>query len=392
MKSRLDKILNISVILALVFVVVKGLLKTDVAVKDDSKDPSESIIFDTVMAKLPEAVSLSYFDTSYYNVMDGSGAIVGMVLLSEPYSSEYKGFAGRTPLQIVMTPDGRIADVEILENRETPNYIRHLRSEGYFESWDGLTVEEVLSSDVDAVSGATMSSVSIQNSLKARLSILSRQGGVEESTFDWHDFMKRFCVVVVLVLALICFFNPSRTKRLRVVTLILSILIIGFWQNALLSTALLWGWLTSGIAWQLQWAMVLLAVLALVTPLFFRKAFYCTYVCPMGALQELSSKCTKHKVNIPHKVLVVLLVVRKVILLALLLLLVIGVGIDLGLVEPFSAFSWRSISWGMIVFALVVVLSSLFVNKAWCRFLCPTGTLLDCIRTLLPAKKSSVKN
>lgn len=390
--TRLDKILNVCVILALAFVVVKGLLKTDAAVEDEVKDPLESIIFDTVQARLQGALSLSYYDTSYYHVIDASGTVVGSVLLSAPYSDEYKGFAGRTPLQIVMTPEGRIVDVEILENRETPNYIRHLRNEGYFESWDGMTVEEALSSDVDAVSGATMSSVSIQNSLKARLSVLSRQGGVVESTFDWSAFMKRLCVVVVLALALICFFNPAKTKRLRIVTMVLSILIIGFWQNALLSVALLWGWLTSGIAWPLQWAMVLLAVLSVLVPLFTRKAFYCAYICPMGALQEFSSKCTKHKISIPHKVVVVLLVVRKVILLTMLLLVALGVGIDLGVIEPFSVFSWQSISWGVVVFAAVVVLSSLFVNKAWCRFLCPTGALLDCFRTLKPDKKSSKVN
>jgi len=41
---------------------------------------------------------------------------------------------------------------------------------GFLDSWNGLTAEEALNKEVDAVSGATYSSKGIQNSLKARLS------------------------------------------------------------------------------------------------------------------------------------------------------------------------------------------------------------------------------
>ena len=57
----------------------------------------------------------------------------------------------------------------MLENNETPKFLQRVIDAGFLESWNGLTVEEALNKEVDAVSGATYSSNGIKNSLKARL-------------------------------------------------------------------------------------------------------------------------------------------------------------------------------------------------------------------------------
>ena len=44
--------------------------------------------------------------------------------------------------------------------------------------------------------------------------------------------------------------------------------------------------------------------------------------------------------------------------------------------ELFTAFIWQSAAWGVIIVAAVFLVASLFVSRPYCRFVCPTGTLL----------------
>ena len=109
-------------------------------------------------------------DTATYAVKNKKGKVIGTVLLSSPYSDDIKGFNDPTPLQIAFDNDGKIIEVRVLENNETPSFLNRVVNAGFLESWNGLTAEEALKKEVDAVSGATFSSNGIQKSLKARLS------------------------------------------------------------------------------------------------------------------------------------------------------------------------------------------------------------------------------
>ena len=117
----------------------------------------------------PKAAYVELTETATYAVKNASGKVIGTVLLSSPYSDEVKGFNGPTPLQIAMDANGKIIEVRVLDNNETPNFLNRVINAGFLNSWNGLTAEEALNKEVDAVSGATYSSNGIQRSLKARL-------------------------------------------------------------------------------------------------------------------------------------------------------------------------------------------------------------------------------
>lgn len=127
----------------------------------------------------PEAQQLQFLDTSYFAVKDAENEVIGSVLLSSPYSDGVKGYAGKTPLLIALDNEDKIMQIKLLANHETPGFIKRLMKSGYLESWNGLSVDEALQKNVDAVSGATYSSKGIQNSLKARLAVVARQNVVE---------------------------------------------------------------------------------------------------------------------------------------------------------------------------------------------------------------------
>ena len=122
-----------------------------------------------------DAAKVQTVDTAYYEVKDAKGNKLGTVLFSSPYSDGVKGFNGPTPLLIALDADGRIKNVVLLENQETPNFAQRVVNGGLYEAWNGLTVDEALGKDVDAISGATYTSNGVKNSLVARLKAYQRQ-------------------------------------------------------------------------------------------------------------------------------------------------------------------------------------------------------------------------
>lgn len=119
----------------------------------------------------PKAAYVELTDTATYAVKNKKGKVIGNVLLSSPTCDEIKGFNGPMPLQIALDLDGKIIEVRLLDNHETPSFLKRVIDAGFLKSWDGLTVEEALNKEVDAISGATYSSNGIQKTLKARLEV-----------------------------------------------------------------------------------------------------------------------------------------------------------------------------------------------------------------------------
>lgn len=121
------------------------------------------------------AAKTKAIDTAYYEVKDAKGNKLGTILFSSPYSDGVKGFNGPTPLLIALDADGRIKNIVLLENQETPNFAKRVVEGGLYEAWNGLTVDEALGKDVDAISGATYTSHGVKKSLVARLKAYQRQ-------------------------------------------------------------------------------------------------------------------------------------------------------------------------------------------------------------------------
>ena len=122
-----------------------------------------------------DAAKTKAIDTGYYVVKDTKGNKLGTVLFSSPYSDHVKGFNGPTPLLIALDAEGRIKDVVLLENEETPRFAQRVVEGGLYEAWNGLTPDEALNKNVDAVSGATYTSDGVKKSLIARLKVYQKQ-------------------------------------------------------------------------------------------------------------------------------------------------------------------------------------------------------------------------
>lgn len=387
--SKINKLLNVLIILTLFFMIGKSLY-VSYQEKQKLQNPKYEmdLTLDDAKKYFPEADSIALDEVALYNVFREKNHI-GTIVNTSPYSDEVFGYNGRTPLTICLDSENRIFEVEICENRESMGYLRRVINSGFFDSWDGLTPEEALAQQVDAVSGCTYTSLAVSKSLQARMQNITDHK-VRLRSWDNKLFVRQLSVLIVTILSLICFFNPKKIKILRYVTLVLSIVILGFWTNSLLSLALFYNWITNGISLSMQIPILIIAAFAILLPLFTKKSFYCQYLCPFGAVQEfvgmIPNKRQKSKVESQkgsatvNTVFKIFSLLRRVVLLVLLALVAFGVGLDLSVVEPFPVFNYQSIGFGLAIFVAVIVIASIFFRKPWCNYLCPTGTLLEIFR------------
>ena len=237
----------------------------------------------------------------------------------------------------------------------------------------------------------------------------------EEPTglFSWFDadapdaplWMKMWVVklpqVLVLlvalgVLTLIFFFQdwlvkrPLLTKQVRIGFLMFTLFGIGWYANAQLSVVnilAVFNALISGFDWSYFLMEPLLFILwgsVGASLLFWGRGAYCGWLCPFGALQELLNRLAKW-VRIPQLPLPWGLHERLWPLKYLIFLVLfgfslhsLGVAERLAEIEPFkTAIILKFVrDWPFVLFAVAVLVPGLFIERFYCRYLCPLGAAL----------------
>lgn len=320
-------------------------------------------------------VQLEPRDSASWNVTATDGTNLGVVVCSKPYAPEVKGFAGPTPLYVYIDQTGHISEMAAADNAETADFF-HTAFHTLSPKWKGLTIHEAAELQVDAVSGATFSSkaliANVQQSMAARLKQSNEQTG--EPIIGWA---KTLAVTIVLLLGILASWRFRGHKILRMVQLLLNVGVLGFWCGQFLSLSLLRGWISSGLDPLAYLPTVLMLAVAIGMPLFRRKHHYCTWVCPFGSLQELTSRLPFPKIHCSPKVYQMMGRIRFGVFALLMLLLWTGMGAAVLDYEPFTAFMVTTASPAVMALAAVFVVASCFVPKLWCRCVCPMGSLLD---------------
>jgi hypothetical protein len=251
--------------------------------------------------------------------------------------------------------------------------------------WNGLTLCQAVNHRPDAMSGATMTTVSVINTLRDDLIRRIEAGEIEcdeqilKTGKSLAYYLKLLASLSVLCLALFSFFFPKKMSPIRLYLLALSVIVLGFWQGQYLSVTHFFNMLSHGINWTV-WIIPLMILLAFALPLITKKSFYCMYVCPYGAAQELVSKLNKKYIKIPYKTYNRLLYLRPLYLFVIIGLLLFKILSDFVDFEPFAAFLLDINLWIPMVIAGLFLLVSIFSPKFWCKYCCPTGYVIDMVR------------
>lgn len=86
------------------------------------------------------------------------------VVNTKTLARDVKGYNGPTPLEIHIK-DNKIVKVKALTNFETRSYFEKVKMK-LLPLWKGMTVKEALKTEVDGVSGATVSSDAVKENVR----------------------------------------------------------------------------------------------------------------------------------------------------------------------------------------------------------------------------------
>ncbi|MBQ6725957.1 MAG: FMN-binding protein [Bacteroidales bacterium] len=147
-------------------------------------------------------------------VKDNAGAILGYYAYSKPASDSIQGFNGETPLLVVFDKEKKVQKVVLLDNNETPGFVNRVVEGGLFDAWNGLTIDQALETEVDAVSGATFTSNGVKESLKACLQNIKASETADKCPSNGCCCCTTWCIVGgVALLAVVCCVVMLRRKR-----------------------------------------------------------------------------------------------------------------------------------------------------------------------------------
>lgn len=302
---------------------------------------------------------------------NGGMAVINTTSLAKDIS----GYGGPVPLKIYIK-NGRVDHVEALKNSESPEFFG--QASKLLTRWNGKTIDEALQMKVDGVSGATFSSRGIIGNMQRGLQYAA-ENDVEPSILDKMDLSAKTIIglIVVLMGAIIPLFYHN--KQWRTVQLSLNVIVLGLWCGTFLSWSMFINYASSGINLWISLIPIVMLITAFVYPLFGKKQFYCTNICPFGSLQDLAGKTHKKKWRMSGQLVKRLTRFRQILFAVLMVLTLSGIFSAWTDYELFTAFIFQSASIVVIILAIVFVLLSVFVPRPYCRFVCPTGTVFKAL-------------
>lgn len=298
-----------------------------------------------------------------------------IVINTTSLAKDISGYGGPVPLEIYIK-DGKVDHVEAMKNSESPDFFGQAKA--LLTRWNGKTIGEAQKMKVDGVSGATYSSRAIIGNMQRGLQYAAKSTA-KPSIFDKMDLSAKTVIglIVVLLGAIIPLFHHNR--RWRTIQLSLNVIVLGLWCGTFLSWSLFINYASSGINLWISLIPVVMLVTAFVYPLFGKKQFYCTNICPFGSLQELAGKAQKKKWKMNSKLVKRLNNFRQILFAVLMILTLSGIFSAWTDYELFTAFIFQSASIVVIILAVVFVLLSVFVPRPYCRFVCPTGSVFKAL-------------
>ena len=224
----------------------------------------------------------------------------------------------------------------------------------------------------------------------------------EEAEPLWKQMWRRVPISIgltglaIVVLTGIFFFQNALVRRPRLYTwvrrafLVFTLFWLGWYANAQLSVVNVLTFsnsLLTGFSWEyfltaplifILWSSVAIALL------FWGRGPYCGWLCPFGALQELTNTIGKAvgipQIRVPWDLHERLWPIKYLIFILLfgMSLYSIAFAEQLSEVEPFkTAIVLKFMrEWPFVLYALTLLVAGLFIERFFCRYLCPLGAAL----------------
>lgn len=382
--NRLQEILEGTLSLLIVFLllaasVVSGgkLLGYDFKALSQKTAPGVSLPTSEELVRLgiPDAIFVEQ-QAGVWQVENKEGERIGTLISTQQSGKDIQGYASATPLFVCLNTADTIVGIVPQANEETPDFFEEAKQ--VLLPFQGVSVTEAQSQQVDAVSGATLSCNALIAHLRLALATYEQNHTIPTTKAPGIGWWKAFAALFVLALGAFAHLRKKGKKKWRLVVLWLNVLVLGFGTGQFISFALLQSWVANGVDWIVVLPSISMLLLTLLLSFLGHKHHHCTWVCPYGSIQDLAYRLPLPKIKVRSPMMKRMRKLRQLTLLLLLFFAWIGGSVEAILgYEPFSAFLVTVAAPSTLVLALVFLLASMFVPQVWCRALCPVGEVLE---------------
>ena len=260
---------------------------------------------------------------------------------------------------------------------------------------DSVTLTLVIDKTGDGAAGPARFSLPLDGEATPKVAAAAEEPLWQE---NWHEATPQLVILAIMLTILFGVLYVSgpvvRRPRLyfwfRMAFLSVTLVWLGWIAGAQLSVVQLVAFINSLIG-GFNWDVFLLAPLIFVLwafialgILFWGRGVYCGWLCPFGALQELIHKAGTRlgikRIEVPWEIHERLWPIKYVALLAIIGLSLrdSGSAFRAAEIEPFkTAITLHFLrDWPFVAYAGALLAANLFVERAYCRYLCPLGAAL----------------
>ncbi len=302
----------------------------------------------------------------------------GICVYSQDICPQVECFRGGANIFLCVDNSGLIRSVEIVESREDARFVAPSSLARFLRQFLGKDISNsfVLDKNIDAISGATISSscfVKIINIMSSRIkSILKKESFNSQNSkwFHWQDKFSLFITIFLIALAIFSYLRGG--SLLRYISLLLVLLYFGFYKGYFLSINSFANFLETSSSFKVFIFFSLLSV-------FLWGRFYCGWLCPFGALMGILNRFFPGKVKVPANVNRHLSKL-KIFLFLVYVFLFVKYGVVLFL--PFSKYAFILSDFYFASLFFILVFVSLLIPYFWCRYICPVGGFLSILSLL----------
>ena len=207
---------------------------------------------------------------------------------------------------------------------------------------------------------------------------------------NWNRFNWAIGILFATLIAGI-FVRHERTRKLRPIFLLAAVVVLGFYRGGpgIISSFQNTFLFIIGASW--KWTAIVLFVGVIILTYFQGKVF-CGWICYLGAIQEFLY-IGKIKILQTEKAQKIMRIIRYVLLGAILVQLLITQSIEWSRIGPFKViFNLYSPNITGYILLGVLLLSSLFIHRPFCKMVCPAGLIFGWVSKIPGAAVLGITN
>lgn len=322
---------------------------------------------------IPEATDFRSISANTLEAISADGKTLGYIS-----SGEASGYGGPLDVAIAIDTSGHTASLAVLNHRETPTFFDKTIKTDLLKNLVKTKIDDKIKmdEDIDGIAGATYTARAIIQSTQQAAHQVGRSAFSSDIPKDERTILFGLPEILLLILFLVAFlqrkyFKGSTRNIIRWITLIVGVIFIGFIYNRPFVLAhvnmVLLGYFP---AWDTHIYWYILIVGLLLFKAEKKWNTYCYDFCPFGGCQEVLGAIGGAK---PKKIMwsELLKWLQRILVIAAVSLALIYRNPGSFSFEIFSTlFDLKGSNIQFVVLA-IVLLSSLFIYRPFCNYLCP---------------------